>query len=632
MSLRICLAGNPNSGKTTLFNALTGSRQRVGNFAGVTVESKEGRYVKDKNVIITDLPGLYSLKAGSPDEEAVLGYLKNSPPDVIINVIDGTRLERSLYLTSELASLNIPMVLAVNMCDDLEKNGINLSAARLSELTGVPAVKISAKKRRHISALMERAIKGAALPSPKFTSTDPADFYKKAAEDIKKVIVKGETRAEKITRRLDGALMHRFFGIPIFAAVILCIYFLSFRLGGGAGDEIGGWFSSLSEIAFDWLIQVGAAEWAADLISNAVIKGVGTVLSFLPQMLVLFTLLALMEESGYAARAAFNTDRLFRSFGLGGKSMLPMILSCGCAVTGIMAARIIESEKERRMTVFLAPFMPCGAKTAVFGWFAYNVFNGSALAAASMYFLSIFVCAAGGKILSLFKSFGGGEGVFALEIPTLRMPSVKDVFMVLYNKTKDFIVRAGTVIFAVSVILWLLMNTGMGGYTAGNAAESFLCDIGSVLKYLFRPLGFGSWQAAVAVLSGSLAKEAVIETLTVCAENPAELFSNGYAAYSFMAFVLLSPPCVSAIAAARRELGSAKQTFYMMAFQTGCAYTVSLIINFAGIIATRFSGLILSAVIGIIIFTALVAALIKIRRACPGRCAHCVREEKCRRK
>lgn len=628
MAFRICLIGNPNSGKTTLFNALTGSRQRVGNFAGVTVECKEGKYKGNRDITIIDLPGHYSLYAVTEDERAVVKYLKTNPPDAIINVVDGTRLERSLLLTGELASLNIPIVIAVNMCDELSASGVTLDAKALSTITGVPVVKISAKKNINLKRLMTVVTTAAKIPSGELFSESDHRYYSSAEKLLKGVIAQKQTNAQKLTERLDKLLMHRVWGIPIFVCVIVLVYFLSFKLGGGAGKRIGEWFNWISREVKPALINAGAAEWAADLVANAVVRGVGTVISFLPQILVLFLLLAIIEESGYAARMVFNTDRIFRFFGLGGKSMLPMLLSCGCAVTGIMSTRIIESESERRATIFVSPFMPCGAKAAVFGWFSYEYFGGNALVAASLYFLGIACAAAGSKILTMFSR--GHNGLFVLEIPTFRMPGIKDVLRVLINKTTDFLKRAGTVIFAVSVVLWLLMNVGRCGYAAGSAQNSFLYDIGGVLKYLFMPLGFGTPQAAVAVMSGFLAKEAVIETLAVCADNVGQVFESGYAAYSFMAFILLSPPCVSAIATAARELGGAKPTFYMLAFQTAFAYSVSLIINFIGILSQRFSHLLLSAGIGIIIFIAVVTAIIKSGR-CNRKCAGCVAKKDCKK-
>ena len=623
----ICLIGNPNCGKTTLFNALTGTYRKVGNFPGVTVESKEGRYRKNKDIIITDLPGLYSFSAGSDDEKAVTDYILKNSPDVIINVVDGTNLERNLNLTCALASLDKPMCIAVNMCDDLEKNGIKLDDKKLSELFGVPVVKISALKGRNIDRLMEVALNEAKVPDIKeysgtFGKSEGA-AYAFIEKHIDKIIKVRQTRAELFTSRADRILMHRIFGIPIFIAVIFLTYYLSSRLGGALGGKITQAAALLSEKTSAAMTARGIHAWTTGLVTDAVIKGLSTVLSFLPQILILFLLLTVIEESGYAARAAFILDRLFRTFGLGGKSMLPLTVSCGCTVTGIMATRIIEDEAEKRMTVFLAPFMPCGAKTAVFGWFSYCFFGGNALISTSMYFLSILCVAVFGRLLKSLKAFGGGSGAFLLEIPTLRFPSFKDIIMVLWTKIKEFLLKAGTIIFSVSVVLWILQNIGINGYTDGNTEESFLFYIGNGIKYIFYPLGFGNWQASVSVVTGILAKEAVIETMTVVSSDARALFDSAYSAYAFMAFVLLSPPCVSALAAARRELKSGKWFVLMILFQSAAGYSVALVINLLGMLQERFSGLILSVVIGIIVLTAAALAFKKNMRSGCGCCGKC---------
>lgn len=623
--MNLALIGNPNCGKTTLFNALTGTYQKVGNFAGVTVEKKDGVYKKDKSLKITDLPGLYSLSADSADERAVTDYLKTTPPDAVINVLDGTNLERNLYLTCELARLKIPVVLAVNFCDDLDKNGIELSETALSLLFGgVPVVKISALKGTGLSELIAAAREKAEIP--KLAVASAGDFYGFIEKNIGKIIRKTETRAERFTRRADGILTHEYFGIPIFAAVVLFIYFAALKVGGAAGELVGAGFKSLENATRNALEGAGAAEWAISLLTQAAIKGVGTVLSFLPQILVLFLLLSVVEESGYAARVAFNFDRLFRKFGLSGKSLLPLTVSCGCAVTGIMASRTIESEGERRATIFLAPMMPCGAKTAVFGWFAAVVFGGSALVAASAYFLSLFAVAVFGKILKKFKPFRGSGEDFLLEMPTLRAPSVKDVFFVLWEKTKDFLFKAGTVIFTASVVLWALKNVGAGGYTGGAVEKSFLYFLGDKLKILFYPLGFSGWQSSVAIISGAFAKEAVVETLALLSDNPAALFPTKASAYAFLAFVLLSPPCVSALSVAKRELKSGKLFAFMLVFQFSAAYVTAFAINFLGNlfvrVATSSSGLIFSVIIVIIITTVFVCV---VKTAFRGGCVNCVK-------
>lgn len=628
----VALIGNPNCGKTTLFNALTGTHQKVGNFAGVTVEKKEGVYKKDKSLVITDLPGLYSLSALSADERAVLSYLKKTPPQAIINIVDGTNLERNLYLTCELCRLKIPLVIAVNFCDDLDKNGIALDTARLSETFGVPVVKISAKKGINLQELISATRARATIPKPKLaekkTEISVKEKYDFIEKNIGKIIRKTETRAEKITRRIDDVLTHKIFGLPIFFAVITLVYFLALKLGGIPGEKITSGLNSLSAAIMARLLGMGATAWATSLLTDGILSGIGTVLSFLPQILVLFLLLAMIEESGYAARVAFILDRVFRKFGLSGKSLLPLTVSCGCAVTGIMASRTIENESERRMTIFLAPMMPCGAKSAVFAWFSAIIFGGNAFVAASAYFLSLFSVAFFGSLLKKLKPFrGAGEG-FILEMPTLRMPTVKDVFFVLWEKTKDFLFKAGTVIFTVSVVLWVLKNVGVNGFTDGHAEDSFLFAIGSAVRYIFYPLGFSSWQSSVAIISGVLAKEAVAETLALVAKDPAALFNSAWSAYAFLAFVLLSPPCVSALSVAKKELKSGKWFAFMLLFQFGAAYLVAFVINLIGVLLTRSFGLIFSVLSVIIIASIFVPLFLRTIKGGCGTCAKCKKGDK----
>lgn len=621
----VALIGNPNCGKTTLFNLLTGARQKVGNWAGVTTEKKDGIYNKNKSVKIIDLPGLYSLTAVSKDERAVSDYLKNSAPDVIINIVDGTNLERNLYLTTEIIDAGIPVVVAVNMADDLEKNGIEFNARKLSETLGVKVVPISAIKNKNVEYLMNVALSEKTSPKPMDFSAEQGDCetakrYSFLSREVKKCIMRKSTVAQNFTVKADNILTHKYLGIPIFFIVITLVYFLSFNVGGVFSGIIGVFFDRFSINTQFALLSVNASEWLASLV-GAVINGVGSVMEFLPQILVLFFMLALLEESGYMSRVAFNLDRLFRFFGLGGKSVIPLVLSCGCTVTGLMATRTIENEAERVSTVILAPFMPCGAKIAVFGWFSYVFFGGSALIAASLFFLGILAVCVFGRALKRFGEISSDNG-FLLEMPTYRLPSFKSVFFVLWEKVKDFCVKAGTVVFAVSVILWLFTNFGIHGYTSGNAENGFLYYIGNVLKYFFYPLGFGNWQSAVAILSGLLAKEAVIETLGALCGNVEVLFRNDFSVYAFMSFVLLSPPCVASVMQAKRELKSGKTLAFMLVFETLSAYIVALVINIAGFFAESVSRLLFFAII-VIIITLFIISLKKL--FCVRSCGGCGR-------
>ena len=628
MNKVIALVGNPNCGKTTLFNRLTGTYQRVGNWTGVTTEKKVGQYKKDRNISVVDLPGLYSLNGNSVDEKATLNFLKENKPNAIINVVDGTNLERSLYLTIELMSLGIPTVIAINMFDDLKNNGIELNVQNLSQLFDLPVIPISALKNVNVDKLVSFAVYKAKKPPLKLgdklvLSMSRQEKYAFIEENIGRIITRKQTKAEKISETADKLLLHRILGIPIFFVVMTLVYMLSMKIGGFLGGFITDGFDVFSNKTSSWLRDAGVYEWIISLVCEAIIKTLGGVISFLPQILILFMLMAIIEESGYAARVAFIFDRLFKTFGLSGKSLLPMIVSCGCTVTGIMASRTIEKVNERRMTVFLSPFIPCGAKTAVFAWFSTTFFGGSALVASSMYFLGILCVCVFGLILKRFKAFRGEEGGFIIEIPTMRLPSVKDVLMVMWEKTKEFTTKAALIVFAVTVFLWLLKSVGVSGYVGERIEKSFLYDIGNFLKYAFYPLGFYNWQTAVAVICGSFAKEAVIESLNLLSQDVFTLFNNQYSAYAFMAFILLSPPCIASIAAAKRELGSIKWLAFMITFQTVTAYIVAFIINFVGFLTEAGLGLLLSTIIAIIIFTTLILSIVKLKRRRCNLCRRC---------
>ena len=627
----IALIGNPNSGKTTLFNMLTGTYQKTGNWTGVTTEKKIGKLKKDKSIKIVDLPGLYSLSTYGEDEKAVIDYLKSTPPKAIINIIDGTNLERNLYLTTELIQLNIPLVIAVNMADELNKNGIKLDENKLSNMFDAPVVPISALKNINIDKLVQvaKTIKKRDF-NQKYNFKNAQARYKFIEDNLKTVIVKKQTKAEKFTLKADGVLTNKFLGFPIFFAVITAVYFLSMKIGGAFGGKISLAFDNCSNSLSMYMRAQGVGEWLVSLVCGAILKGMGAVCAFLPQILILFALLTLIEQSGYASRIAFILDRFFRAFGLSGKSLIPITVACGCTVSGLMATKTIENKSEKRMTIFLAPFMPCGAKTAVYGWMAYEFFNGSALVASSMYFLGIICVAVFGSILKRVKPFKDDGGEFILEMPTLRYPSLKDLLLTLWEKTKDFLVKAGSIIFLVTVCLWILNNFGFYGYTAGNVENSFLYMIGNWFKFLFYPLGFGNWQATVAMLTSILAKEAVVESLTMIAISPQTLFLNQYSVYAFMAFLLLSPPCVASLATAKRELKSTKWLAYMIAFQFVSAYMVALIINGIGILISYSSGLILSVIFVIIILIAMIVVirLLFKKGKCFG-CRACKGKEKC---
>ncbi len=595
MSKTVALIGNPNCGKTTLFNTITGTYQKTGNWAGVTVEKKEGRYKKDKEIKVIDLPGIYSFNAISDDEEVVVSYLRKTPPDLLINVVDGTNLARNLYLTCLISTLNIPTIIAVNFSDELQKNDIYLNAKNLANLFGVYVVEVSALKNKNVDKLMALA----KLENNPVNSINK-DYYQFIDDNLPNVIEKKQTKTQRFTKKADAILLNKYCCIPIFFAVVTLIYFFSVSIGGRLGEVIENTFISFAEKTEYLLSVVGAPDWLNSLLCRAVISGLGAVLGFLPQILVLFTLLTLLEECGYASRMAFILDSILRKAGLSGKSFLPLMVSSGCTVTGLMATKTIDSSSEKRTTVFLSPFIPCGAKMAVFGWLSQQLFDGNPFIASSLYFLSIIVIIVVGMILKKFPKFSEEKQNFILEIPPLRPPSLKDVLAVLLEKVKDFLLKAGTIVFVISIILWALKSFGVNGYTE-DVSQSFLFIIGNGVKYVFYPLGFGTWEASVSILSGFLAKESVVETMCFISADPQSIFSNGFSAYAFMAFIMLSPPCIASIVGAKNQLMSKKLLFYMLLMEIIVAYLVALFINVVGHIITGQYYLIFAIIIGIIL-------------------------------
>lgn len=636
MKREIALIGNPNCGKTTLFNSLTGTYQKTGNWTGVTVDKKHGEYKKDSDIKIVDLPGLYSLTAKSNDERIVIDYVKNSKPTAIINVVDGTNLERNLFLSLELSSLNIPTVIAVNMIDRLDKNKIKFNIDALKHFLGVPVVAISALKGDNLGDLIKIALENKKTVKRHDLSlykgeSDTERRYKLIESQINGIIERKITREQKFTEKIDNVLMNGVWGFIVFFCVLTLIYLISIKLGGLLGGVVGGLFESAENHVKVYLNFYGVPELLISMLCDAVISGIGAVLSLLPQILILFFLLSLLDESGYSSRIAFLLDRIFSVFGLSGKSLVPMIVSCGCTVAGLSATRSIEDDGQRRLSVFLTPFMPCGAKMAVFGFLSFALFGGSAIVATSMYFLSILCVCIFGFLLKRFKVFSSSEGGFILEIPTLKIPSAKNVLSVLIEKLKEFIFKVGTTIFLLSVSLWALKSFGFSGFVGNNADQSFLFDIGNLVKYIFYPLGFGNWQASVSIVSGIFAKEGIVETLNIVCTDTASLFYNGFSAYAFMCFILLSPPCIASIATAKRELASKKLLTIMLIFQFLSAYALSFIINLTGFLIESATGLILSLII-VIISIVIIAVIIKTRKSACANCAYCIKgENKCQK-
>ena len=688
MSLRIALAGNPNSGKTTLFNALTGSTQYVGNWPGVTVEKKEGKYKKQKDVIITDLPGIYSLSPYTLEEVVARNYLLKEKPDAILNIVDATNLERNLYLTTQCMELGIPVVIALNMMDIIEKNGDQISVKKLSEKLGVEIVEISALKGTGVDKAAEAAInaakKGIAPAAPKFSGEveqvldslrpilsgvpedkkrwyeikvferdekigDQISYDKAAAEKIIKAaeekmdddsesIITNE-RYEFITDLLEGSydkknagnmtisdkidrvVTNRWLAIPIFLLVMWVVYFLAINTIGTMGTD---WvndvlFGEIVPGAVEGLLDsIGAADWLKGLILDGIVAGVGAVLGFLPQMIVLFICLAFLESCGYMARIAFIIDRIFRRFGLSGKSFIPMMVGTGCGVPGVMASRTIENERDRRMTIMTTTFIPCGAKLPIIGLIAGALFGNSALIGWSAYVVGIAAIVISGIILKKTKMFAGDPAPFVMELPAYHIPTFSSVFHSVWERASSFVKKAGTVILLATILVWFMSSFGFyeGAFQMLPEKDfmehSILAALGNTVAWIFAPLGWGSWKPAVAAVTGLIAKENVVGTFGILykygevSEMGEEIWANlqadmsALAGYSFLVFNLLCAPCFAAIGAIKREMNNAKWTWFAIGYQCGFAYLASLCIYQIGSAVTgnmNIIGLIVSLVV-----------------------------------
>ena len=702
MSIKIALAGNPNCGKTTLFNDLTGSNQYVGNWPGVTVEKKEGRLKGQKDVVIQDLPGIYSLSPYTLEEVVARGYLVNEKPDAILNIIDGTNIERNLYLTTQLIELGIPVVMAVNMIDLVRKNGDKIDLKKLSAELGCQAVEISALKGEgsmkaaemavaaaksgkagelphvftgsveHAIAHIEESIQGKVddrflrwyavklferddkvqqelkLDKALVDHIDQhiADCEKEMDDDAESIItnqryayintvvekaVRKKARVEHLTvsDKIDQVVTNRIFALPIFALIMFLMYALSM------GTSIADGGISIGSFATDWtndvlfgeivpnalggfLESVGVADWLYGLIMDGIVAGVGAVLGFVPQMLVLFFLLSILEDIGYMARVAFIMDRIFRKFGLSGKSFIPMLVGTGCGVPGVMASRTIENERDRRMTIMTTCFIPCGAKMPIIGLFAGALFGGSSLVAVSAYFIGFAAIIISGIILKKTKLFAGDPAPFVMELPVYHAPAWGNVLRATWERGWSFIKRAGTVILASTIVLWFLQGFGFEDGVFGMVEDqdnSILAAVASAIAWIFAPQGFGNWRATVASISGLIAKENVVGTLGVLYHFGGELSENGdeiwgevandytaISAYSFMIFNLLCAPCFAAMGAIKREMNNGKWTAIAIGYMCLLAYCASLVVY-------QIGGLITGEV-GFNIFTIVAVAII----------------------
>ena len=673
-NLSIALAGNPNCGKTTLFNEITGSKQHVGNWPGVTVEKKEGKYKKDKAMTIVDLPGIYSLSPYSAEEIVARNYIVEEKPDVLINIIDGTNIERNMYLTLQILETGIPTVVALNMMDEVESSGTKIDIDKISKALGVKVVPIVARNGKNIDILMDEVKKvskeknkelniyskdvedfladilsqindnnkgnenvNARWRSIKLLEEDPIESEKLSSDmknkiepivskanaklngdaegeiadqrykfisnvvskSVKRQVQKDGTRIETTSDKIDKVLTNRIIAIPAFLVIMYGLFKITFGEGPlGIGvwlQTIVGdfWDGPLTETILTSLQNMGASEWALSLVGDGVLAGLGGVISFLPQILVLFLLMSILEDSGYMARVAFVMDKLFRRFGLSGKSFIPLLMGFGCSVPAVMASRTLENERDRKITIAITPFMSCGAKLPIYLMFAATLFAGSnqTVVVYSIYMLGLVVAVISALILSKFV-FKGEASNFIMELPQYRIPTLRSVLIHAWEKVKGFVIKAGTIILGSTILIWFLSNFNLGGMC--EMEDSILATIGRSIQWIFAPLGFGNWKASVAVVTGWIAKENIVSTFGVlygASDAIAEAAMEGSAAipgvaaaftkaaaFSYMAFNLLCMPCFAAVGAIKKEMGNWKDTLKTIGFQMLTAWIVAFIV------------------------------------------------------
>lgn len=603
--MKLVLAGNPNSGKTSLFNALTGSKQHVGNWAGVTVEKKEGLVTigKEQHTIV-DLPGIYTLDADTIEQRVTRDYILNDKPDLIINILDATNLRRNLYFTLQLREFGIPMIITLNMMDEVEKNGSKIDKEKLSKIFGVPVVGISAAKGTGIDELFKSIedfennkikIEPFCSGCSNCSKCKSGEYRYRFIDGIIGSCLKNgsDNKVNQTTYKIDKIVLNKYFAFPIFFAIMFIVFSITFgNLVNKASDGINYLLDTLLSGAVRGALHAtGSPEPLISLICNGVIPGIGTVISFLPQIAVLFFLMSALEDSGYMARAAIMTDRVFASMGLSGSSFIPLIMGFGCTVPAVMACRILPTEKDRRLTVMLTSFVSCSARLPIYALLAgvfFARYQGAVVF--SIYVLGIFVAVLAALILNktVFKK---SNTSFVMEMPPYRMPNLRSLILHTWDKVKGFIVKAGTVLFAASVILWFLQSFTPSFALTQNADASIIAYIGRFLSPVFAPLGFGNWKAVTALISGVAAKEMVVSTFSVLTGSGGSLtalhtviahYFTPLSAYAFMAFVLLYTPCISAIATMKKEFNSLKWTAGTIALDLSCAYLISLAIYSVG--------------------------------------------------
>lgn len=695
-SIKIALAGNPNCGKTTLFNDLTGSSQYVGNWPGVTVEKKEGFLRGDRKTVIQDLPGIYSLSPYTLEEVVTRNYLLDDKPDVILNLVDGSNLERNLYLTTQLCEVGLPVVVAVNMIDLVEKHGDKIDLNKLSRLLGCQVVATSALRGRGAQEAAAAAKKLAGSSSlPKMIAFDsdieqvieaiaevlPVDLaahqkrwyaiklferdekvqkklslssaqseivegliqavedkleddseslitngrYQFISEVVSECLVKNRPGELSTSDKIDRIVTNRWLALPIFAFVMWLVYYISIQTVGAMGtdwvnEELFG--ALIPDAVRGWLTSLGVAVWLKSLILDGIIAGVGAVLGFLPQMMVLFLCLAILEDCGYMARIAFIMDRIFRRFGLSGKSFIPLLVGTGCSVPGIMASRTIEREKDRRMTVMVTSFIPCGAKLPVIALIAGSLFPAASWVGPSAYFIGIAAVIVSGIILKKTRVFAGDPAPFVMELPAYHLPTAKGLLIHMWDRSKAFVKKAGTIIFLASALIWFLSSFNWR-FDMVDANDSMLATLGRVLAPVFVPLGWGQWRAAVAAVTGLIAKENIVSTFGILygaaevAEDGVEIWPQlqlaftQVSAYSFLVFNLLCAPCFAAIGAIHREMGDARWTWFAVGYQTVLAYVASLIVYQLGSLIFLGAAFGIGQAIALILLAALIWLIVR---------------------
>lgn len=651
--MKIALVGNPNCGKTTLFNAYTGSTQYVGNWPGVTVEKKEGRYSKDKSIYFIDLPGIYSLSPYSSEEVVTRDYLLNENPDLVINIIDAVNLERNLYLTTQILDMNIPTIIALNRMDMVDNTNVSLDIKELSKRLGVEVVAIVATKNIGTDELMKKiySLKSNNLAHSKYYDktfmnllnkikkllpdnlkdkalyhsikivdkdvdsykkynyenflddsirSDINKYYHEMDDDPESIVInekydsianlldgvysKKEIFKATASDKIDRIITNKWLGLPIFFLIMWFVYFISIQTIGDWTiswvEKATAWIQSVVEIA---LKSISVSAPIQGLILEGIIGSLFAIFTFVPQLMILFLFLSILEDSGYMARVAFIMDKVFRKFGLSGKSFIPMLIGSGCSIPGIMATRTIENEKDRKMTIILTPFVPCGAKVPVFAMFISMVFNRSSWVAPVIYLTSFVVIIISGIILKRTRAFKGEPEPFVMELPPYTVPTSRSILIHMWERASDFIMKAGSVIFVSNLVIWVLSNFNFNLiYLEGHIENSILAKIGQSLNFLFVPLGFGeNWAAIIASITGLVAKEVVVSTFaTIGAVTPISF--TQVSAFAFIVFTMFASPCFSAISAMKKELNNIKLTIFAMVFQTGLAYVLALLTNQIG--------------------------------------------------